>query len=86
MCWINVNEQEPIKGGNVDIFVKGIGRECDYEYEGDGVFYDYNRDIIKEVGDKPRELLIGLKSQTILWNNFYCLVDPFFYVFFFSQY
>jgi hypothetical protein len=48
--WISVKDQMPENRQYVDILVDGRYRKTDYEYEGDGVFYEDNYDITYSVG------------------------------------
>ncbi len=48
--WISVKEKMPEKRQYVDILVDGRWRRTDYEYEGDGIFYEDNHDITYSVG------------------------------------
>jgi len=47
--WVKFSEEEPKKGEHVDIYSIARGREADYEYEGNGIFYENNYDNTREV-------------------------------------
>jgi hypothetical protein len=47
--WIKFSDEEPKKGEYVDVYSNARGRESDFEYEGEGVFYENNNDETREV-------------------------------------
>ena len=50
-CWLDVKKHEPDIGEIVDIYTDYGGRYLDYEYEGNGMFYNNNLDDTKEVNN-----------------------------------
>lgn len=52
MKWIKFSKNKPEKRQIVDIWIKGKGRENNYEYDESGFLYDNELDLIREFGEE----------------------------------
>lgn len=52
MKWIKFSKIKPKERQVVDIWVKGLGRENNYEYDESGFLYDNELDLTREFGEE----------------------------------
>ena len=55
MDWIKYTKQKPKQGQIIDIWMKGRGRENDYEYKGDNVLYNNELGMLREFDERTME-------------------------------